>query len=135
MSLIAWSDSLSVHVKDFDQEHRTLVELINRLHDAIRAGKGAQVVGEVVQSLERYTRTHFAHEERLRKQHGYPDWQAHRDQHEQLLRQVQDLAGRLRAGQNVLTLEIMDFLNRWLVGHIQGTDLQYGPFLNGKGVA
>jgi hemerythrin len=29
----------------------------------------------------------------------------------------------------------MDFLKNWLIKHIQGSDKQYGPFLNAKGMA
>jgi hemerythrin len=38
------------------------------------------------------------------------------------------------AGQLVLSMDVMDFLEKWLIKHIQGTDKGYAPFLNMKGV-
>ena len=35
---------------------------------------------------------------------------------------------------STLSLEVLKFLENWLIKHIQGTDKKYGPYLNGKGV-
>ena len=35
---------------------------------------------------------------------------------------------------NALSVQVMSFLNNWLLNHIQGTDRKYGPHLNSKGI-
>ena len=40
MSLIQWSDEYSVMVREMDDQHKTLVGMINDLHEAMKSGKG-----------------------------------------------------------------------------------------------
>lgn len=135
MALITWSDSLSVKVKQFDDQHKKLVDMVNQLHDAMKAGKGAQVIGDILKSLIQYTQTHFAAEERLLKQYAYPEFEAHKKEHNTLVIQVLDLQKQLQEGKAVLTQQVLHFLRDWLSKHIQGDDKKYGVFLNGKGVS
>lgn len=135
MALISWSDSLSVKVKQFDDQHKKLVDMVNQLFDAMKAGKGNQVMGDILKSLIQYTQTHFAAEERIMKQYGYPDVEAHKKEHNALVMQVLDLQKQFQEGKAVLTQNVMTFLRDWLSKHIQGDDKKYGVYLNGKGVS
>jgi len=134
MALITWSDTLSVKVKQFDDQHKKLVDMVNQLFDAMKTGKGNQVMGDILKQLIAYTQTHFAAEERLLKQYAYPDFEAHKKEHNALVMQVLDLQKQFQEGKPVLTQNIMTFLRDWLSRHIQGDDKKYGIFLNGKGV-
>ncbi len=134
MALIAWSDSLSVKVKQFDDQHKKLVDMVNQLFDAMKTGKGSQVMGDILKQLISYTQTHFAAEERLMKQYGYPDMEAHKKEHNALVMQVLDLQKQFQEGKAVLTQNVLTFLRDWLSWHIQGDDKKYGVFFNGKGV-
>lgn len=134
MALITWSDTLSVKVKQFDDQHKKLVDMVNQLFDAMKTGKGSQVMGDILKQLIAYTQTHFAAEERLLKQYAYPDFEAHKKEHNTLVMQVLDLQKQFQEGKPVLTQNIMTFLRDWLSRHIQGDDKKYGVFLNGKGV-
>lgn len=135
MALITWSDSLSVKVKQFDDQHKKLVDMVNQLFDAMKTGKGNQVMADILKQLIAYTQTHFAAEERLMKQYGYPDFEAHKKEHNALVVQVLDLQKQFQEGKAVLTQNVMTFLRDWLSKHIQGDDRKYGVFFNGKGVA
>ncbi|SNB47071.1 bacteriohemerythrin [Geobacter sp. DSM 9736] len=134
MALLSWSDSYRVNIKQIDDQHKKLIEMINTLHDAMKVGKGSQVLGEVLKSLIDYTGSHFATEEKLMKLHNYPDYEHHKKEHNLLVMQVLDIQKNLQNGSAPLTQNIMSFLKEWLVKHIQGEDKKYGPYLNGKGV-
>ncbi|ABB33335.1 hemerythrin-like metal-binding protein [Geobacter metallireducens RCH3] len=134
MALITWNDSLSVKVKQFDDQHKKLVEMLNQLFDAMKAGKGSLVVGDILKQLIAYTQTHFAAEERLMTQYGYADLEIHKKEHNALVVQVLDLQKQFQDGKAVLTQNVMTFLRDWLSKHIQGDDKKYGVFFNGKGV-
>ena len=135
MPLMTWTKEMSVGVGILDSDHQKLVGLLNDLHDALRAGRSKDALGKILDSLIDYTKTHFAREERFFAQTNYPDTAAHKKLHDDLTRQVLDVQKKYKSGATpVLSIEVMDFLKKWLVDHIQGTDKKYGPHLNGKGI-
>lgn len=134
MALMEWRPEFSVSVRQLDDQHGKLVGMVNELHDAMRVGKGREVLGPILDALISYTASHFAEEERLMRQHGYPDLARHKSEHDKLTGQVLDLQRQYRSNGAVLSMTVMNFLRDWLVNHIQGEDRKYGPFFNGKGV-
>ncbi len=134
MALLSWCDKFSVQVGQFDEEHKQLIQFVNQLHDAMKMGQGKQVIGDVLSGLISYTQNHFAAEERLMKAHGFPGYEKHKKEHNQLTMSVLDLQKGYMAGSTPLSQSVMGFLKDWLTNHIQGVDKEYGPFLNGKGI-
>lgn len=135
MPLMEWNQRLSVGITQFDQEHQKLVSMINELFDAVQAGRGKEALGSILDGLIEYTKTHFANEEHFMQKHGYPNLEAHKREHDALTKQVVDIQRKYHSGATaMLSMEVMTFLKNWLIKHIQGTDRQYAPFLQGKGV-
>ncbi len=135
MALVAWNETYSVKVRQFDDQHRKLIDLVNKLHDAMKNGKGSQILSDVLASLAAYAQAHFSDEERLMRIHGYPGFLPHKKAHDQLVAQVRYFQRQAETDGNTITLGVMIFLKDWLVQHIQGEDVKYGPFMNGKGIA
>lgn len=128
MALMEWNSTLSVSVPSIDSQHQKLIALLNALHDAMRAGKGAAMIGGVLDELVAYTRTHFTNEEFLMKAHGYPELEAHAAEHRKLVAEVQKLQADLKGG-SLLSMTVMDFLQGWLSHHILQQDKKYVPYL------
>lgn len=125
-----WNDRLSVGVEMIDGDHKKLVGMVNELHDAIRAARGKEVLGTVLDGLVSYTKTHFGHEEVEMAKFKYPAAAAHLKEHQALTKQVLEVQAKYKAGNHaVLTMEVMAFLRDWLLKHIQGTDKALGAFL------
>jgi hemerythrin len=78
---IEWSDTLSIGVKEIDDQHRTLVDMLNKLNEAIHGGWGKEARREVIDTLIEYTRVHFATEESLMSISNYPNSKGHKKQH------------------------------------------------------
>ncbi|GAB4233412.1 MAG: bacteriohemerythrin [Acidobacteriota bacterium] len=134
MPLINWDDRFSVGIQRLDQHHKAMVAMVNELHDAMKAGQGQKVVGEIVQRLVNYTRNHFAAEEQLFDLYAYPDAEKHREEHASLVAKVEQWRRDLAAGRKAITLEVANSLREWLLHHILESDKKYGPYLNSKGV-
>lgn len=134
MALMAWNSNLSVNVQQFDTEHKKLIDLVNQLHDAMKGGRGKDAIGGVLKSLVDYTQRHFAAEEALMKMQGYPDFEAHKKEHNTLVLQVLDFKKAFEAGKAVLSQELLNFLRDWVASHIQSVDRKYGPYFNTKGI-
>ncbi|HEX4065404.1 MAG TPA: bacteriohemerythrin [Acidobacteriaceae bacterium] len=134
MAGFTWNESYSVGVHQLDAQHQKLFEVINTLADSMRAGKGEDVIRDVVGHLAVYTRTHFLQEEVLMKQTGYPGLPGHQQQHACLMADVEKYKSALDAGKNPDTVAVLNFLRRWLVDHIQKSDKAYSAHMNGHGV-
>ena len=130
MPLMTWSDSWNVNVKSIDDQHKVLVSLINKLHDAMTTGQGQKILAGVLDELADYTRKHFFHEESLMWRAGYPETAQHARIHADMIAKVNELQEKTRTGK-ALTLEVMTFLKDWLAKHIQGTDMKYSACLTG----
>ncbi len=134
MAFLKWNPALSVGVRHFDEQHQALIGMLNDLHTAMSEGRGREVLGAILDGLVQYTATHFADEERLMAQHGYPELSAHREEHRRLVERVQGFQAHYRTGRAGLSVELMVFLKDWLVQHIQGADKRYEPFFRARGV-
>jgi len=134
MALIQWNDSLSVNVKEIDRQHQRLVGMINELNDAMRQGKGNEVLKKTVRELIQYAATHFRTEEKYFDQFQYPDAAGHKKEHADFTRKVSDFKDGFEKGTLGLSIQVMGFLSDWLQNHIKGVDKKYGPFFNEKGL-
>jgi len=134
MPYIEWNDSLSVGLSFFDEQHKKLIFIINKLFDAMKEGRGKEVLGEVFNELIDYTKFHFKSEEDAMLKYNYPYFNEHFEEHNKLTSQVLELKNKYENGQIFITIDILSFLKEWLSHHILETDKKYGPFLKEKGI-
>ncbi len=134
MSLIKWDDSYSVKVTEIDQQHQKLVSMINELHDAMRQGRGKDVLGKLINGLISYTAIHFKTEEKYFDQFGYPETDSHKKEHAAFVQKISEFKDGFEKGQQSLSIDVMNFLMDWLLKHIKGVDIQYSQFFNEKGL-
>lgn len=136
MSLINWSDALSVNNEEIDSQHKKLVNLVNALHDHMAAGDANEVIGKVLDRMIEYTAFHFQTEEKLMEQYKYPGAGLHKIEHKKLVEKALDLQKRFKAGQLQITIEVMNFLRDWLKHPIAESDkLLGGHIARAKGKA
>jgi hemerythrin len=133
--MIEWKPQYSVGVVSIDAQHQTLFAISQELYTAMSAGKGRTVLARILGRLAQYTAMHFAHEERLMKQHNFPGFEAHCAEHRKLTRQVLDFQQEFEAGRTALSVQLLQFLMNWLVHHIQESDLKYAPHMKSRAVA
>jgi len=130
MVLVEWQEVMSVGVEVLDRDHRSLFAMLNEAYDALQDGTVATPLAPLLDRLVLYTHDHFAREEALMADCGYPDLVAHRGEHDQLTARVRELRERL-AGDTVESLspELLVLFKTWLTSHIRISDLQYKPYL------
>jgi len=134
MALIHWNDSLSVNISEIDRQHQQLVGMINELYEAMTLGKGKEAVGSIINRLLSYAETHFRTEENYFERFSYPQAAEHKQEHADFTEKVADFRSGFVSGRLRLSIEVMNFLSDWLRKHIQGSDKNYSPFLNQKGL-
>lgn len=133
-TFIMWDDNYSVGVKEIDDQHKKLFDLINQTHQAMVDKVGKDQKQEILDGLVNYTVYHFDHEEGLMRKAEYDDYDAHIEKHKKLVGQVQDFHRKFTAGDIDIDQNLMKFLKDWLSNHIMGTDKFYGATMNAKGI-
>jgi hemerythrin-like metal-binding protein len=132
--LIEWDQSLSVNIRVIDKQHKKLIELLNELYAHAQKNATTEVLRPVFEQLLEYTVYHFDTEEAYFRKFKYPGYEEHRKEHEILKGQVLDFKKAFDEGSQTMTYELLDFLRKWLVNHILGTDKKYVKYLNARGV-
>ncbi|MCX8027332.1 MAG: bacteriohemerythrin [Thermodesulfovibrionales bacterium] len=128
MSLIQWNDDLLVGIKEVDEQHKGLVEIINNLYDAMKGDENKDFIKEIISKLKDYTIFHFDNEEKLMQRHKYPAFAEHSGKHKDFCTKVFAIERDLHSGKVNLSMEILNFLSNWLITHIHGTDKKFGEF-------
>ena len=134
MALINWHPNFSINIEEIDKQHQLLVKMINNLYDAMNAGEEKAVLQKLINRLNIYAAMHFAKEENYFDTFGYPETELHKKEHSDFEEKVLDFESDFNKGSQSLSIEIVNFLGDWLVGHIQGSDKKYASFLNQRGI-
>ncbi len=134
MAYIDWQDDFSVNVKEIDDQHRGLIDIINSLYEAMLANKGRDLQKQTVNRMIDYAANHFALEEKYMKQFAYAGYQKHKGEHDQFTAKAHGLQERMNKAGSVLTLEILNFLREWLRNHILKVDKEYSAHFTRNGL-
>ncbi len=129
MQLLVWDKRFSVGIREFDQHHKILFEMINSLIIAKEENSGPQVIKNTLAQLHMYTLFHFTAEESMMQYFNYDGLDEQVEEHAKLLKQVEDYTLRLERSEDLSVAELLDFLAGWLLDHTLGPDMLYGPFL------
>ena len=134
MQTIEWRDDFNINVAELDHQHQRLAELVNELHRAVTGGQDAREVGGILKRLLAFTRSHFETEERLMLEFDYPDFQAHKNEHDDLLDQLECVARKISGGHGPVFAPEVDVSSDWVMVHMLGFDKPLGDYLNGRDV-
>lgn len=130
MELLQWGPQYVIDNGAIDREHQRMFGLVNCLHEAMLAGKGASLLSALLTEATRYTFDHFAREEALMSDVRYPGLQLHVAQHSELRHKVNALRQRYANGEVTMTIELTFFLSEWIKIHIMTEDRRIGQYIN-----
>lgn len=125
---MTWSTDFAVDIDEIDDQHKTLFELVDQLHHAIREHRGSAACLQVLTELIEYTHVHFKLEESLMRMAGYPHLEQHKAQHADLIAEVTSLHERVAGGHAAVSFELLAFLRTWLIKHIKQSDTHYAAY-------
>jgi hemerythrin len=129
----SWQECLPTGWAPFDREHEDIIGALGALLSAVNASDFGRARA-AVQELLRLVEAHFAHEERLMRESGYPQLAQHKEAHDLYRGDIATFASHL--AEKGLTPEF----RRWSTGrvlewfrfHVSANDVALGAFLTGK---
>jgi|SRR5271169_3878052 len=122
-------------VPEIEQQHQVLVNMVNKLNDAVKSNESRKDIYRIIDDIISYTYFHFEFEEQLMDQYGYPEIKAHKDKHKQLIQDALHLKEKLDfVGEH----QFMEWFNHWpfanILAHIQYADKQIEDYIIQNGV-
>ncbi len=129
MAYITWQDGYSVGLADIDFQHQKLVEIINDLHASLETNDPLGI-RSTFDALVNYILFHFGYEESNFVEKGFPDSDAHKRAHFLFIEKILHLRDQLENGDVNVGANMLLFLKRWLMTHIQVSDREMADWIN-----
>ena len=121
-----WTPDLSTGVPVLDEQHKAIFQWLAELESA--SAEQRTLFGVyVITRLKHYMREHFAAEEALMKEAGFPGLEEHLAQHAEFRAKLEEL--QLKSISEDISTDTVRFLNYWLTNHIAKSDMAYVPYL------
>lgn len=140
-SAYVWSDSYLLDIHRMDAQHKGLFITLGKLQKYILGQGDAAQINKLFSDLERQTKVHFLTEELLMQENNYPDYESHKNTHDLLISQLENMIAAHQAPTYknfrphwIEKLEIVDFLSAWVFAHVTHEDKALGNYLKSKGL-
>lgn len=130
MSFIEWKSDFSVHHDRMDKQHQLLFDYVNEFYFALERKAENDELVTVYSKILSYTDFHFKDEERLMLENNYPDYEIHKNMHENLVNEALLFREKLVQQEQGVENNIKYFLKVWLSAHIKGIDKKYSNCVN-----
>jgi hemerythrin len=125
---IKWDKKYSVGHERIDHEHQVFLDLIRNVSLAeekkFDKDRGVRLLREVL----KYAEFHFYSEENIMLDHGYPDYEGHKQEHTMLLAQLDDKIHGYSIDSVDLS-ELVDYMFTWFALHTTNTDKKMALYI------
>lgn len=124
MHIIKWTSEFELGVPEMDEQHETLVGMINALDASTHGEYDPERLRRMLDELSAYVRDHFGFEERLMAGGGCaPDLvERHVAEHSHFRNVLRDLKADFDHGRGRITVPLIEYLVHWLLHHIVVVD-------------
>jgi diguanylate cyclase (GGDEF)-like protein/hemerythrin-like metal-binding protein/PAS domain S-box-containing protein len=132
--IFPWSDNFATGIGTIDEQHRQLVDLLNKLAVHMSQGSDELTLNAVYDELTDYTVYHFSTEEAIWREHLGEDalMASHQETHQGFVADVLRMRGLLVSKERDRGVEEMvSFLAHWLAFHILETDAHMAQIVLG----
>lgn len=129
--MFTFTNDCLIGVSEIDDEHKKLFELITSIDTAIKSNDNPVANAMMlINELKQYAVSHFAHEEAYMERINDPELARQKKEHAAFIEKVNSYSYTDVTDESAKTiiLELLEFLSKWLMGHILGSDILIGQF-------
>ena len=122
MALLQWKNHYSVGAAAVDDEHKKLIDRINRLYEQLMAGDEPLAASAFFEDLIKAITAHFVLEERFMRERGYDQLPQHREDYERLVDDILSLIGEFDRDEEAGRDDLASRLDGWFSCHFETHD-------------
>lgn len=122
MKYLKWDEHYSVGVDSVDYEHQNLMDMINMIYAELADQRDFAEIEKTVSDVHAEISAHFALEERLMKNADYDEYEAHKNDHEELLDQIRNMMDAIASDPEPALDILSEQLSEWFSGHFSTFD-------------
>lgn len=129
--MIDFADVPKVVYDPMNDVHAEEVELLNSIESLLASEASQDEIGAAVEALFDHTREHFANEERLMREVGFPPYMMHKSEHDRVLNEFQltVMDWRSKKDNTILLTYFGTVIPPWLHQHISSMDTVTAQFI------
>ena len=120
-----------IGVPEIDDEHKRLFALVGEIDSALKTeADSVSTAMSLLNELKQYAVTHFAHEEAYMASINDPELPRQQKEHQAFVNKVNSyrFSDITDESAKSLILELLEYLSKWLMRHILGSDILIGHF-------
>lgn len=129
--MFVFTKDCCIGVTEIDNEHRKLFELIQEADQMLKAEASAfETALSLINEVKQYAVYHFAHEEAYMESIKDPELERQKKEHAAFIEKVNTykFSDITEESSREIALELLNYLSKWLMGHILGSDILIGQF-------
>ncbi len=122
MTLLKWKPAYSLGIPSVDLEHREMIALINQCYERMGRDVNAEAIEQFLGEIHAGIAAHFALEEKTMRHAAYPEYEAHKEDHEDLLDEIRDLMDQFLEDPYAGLTVLQENLSNWFGRHFSTFD-------------
>jgi hemerythrin-like metal-binding protein len=123
---LLWNNEMKLGIKIIDEQHENFVSAINNLISVVgEIGTNKQAAQNIFGQLNEYVVIHFSTEEKYFHQFNYPDKDAHIEEHHKFIDKLAEIKKEYLNDAISASFNLADYLEDWLIYHVQNLDKKY----------
>jgi hemerythrin-like metal-binding protein len=123
------SDFTQAEAHGIDKEHTIQIQMLNLLTKAVSENNENSEKEEILDQLISFSQVHFMSEKLVMRQHSYPGYDEHEDEHGALMDSLYELKAEVQKSPAGLDLKNLHDIRQMLVDHIASQDKRFSAFL------
>jgi len=134
--MIVWRDSYSIDGGVIDADHKALIAMVNEFATLSGGTASLARLKSCLAGLRKYTIEHFAREETVMRNVGFPNIDRHKAAHREIVSVLGGIIADFRTkvnrsdnDHNDVRERIQTLLKTWLINHVFSVDLELRPYV------
>jgi hemerythrin-like metal-binding protein len=124
MTLVKWRNEYGVGAESIDDEHKALIDRINRLDDQLIAEDGPLSASTFFEQLTETITAHFGREERFMRERGYDQLPEFKEDYERFLDEIYSLIDEFDRNEKASREDLTARLDGWFSDHFETHDVR-----------